>query len=93
MGRERDRGAGGLPAGVTFPVMANFAVFNEFLDDRRHQTVAAVRAFCRGGEAASARELCLDMKLHDFGLLSSSAVDPQTGWLGVAANRGDAETL
>src|SRR5512135_576584 len=41
MGHQRDGGAGGLAAGIAFPMVADLAAFDEFGCDRRdHQVVA-----------------------------------------------------
>ena len=69
MGRERDRGGGGLAAGVAFPMVADFAAFDEFRHQRSHHPIAAMRAARRRGKGAQLSESGrIGMELHGLGL-------------------------
>ena len=70
MSRERDGGGGAFPAAVAFPVVADFAAFDEFGQHGSDHRVAAVRAAHRRGEGADTGELWpVAMELHGRGLL------------------------
>jgi hypothetical protein len=73
MGCERNnRCAGELAAGVAFPVVTDFATFNEFGGDGSDHQVAAVWTTRGRGESAGGRELRPTfMKLHITASLSS----------------------
>src|SRR5665647_1097950 len=96
---ERDRGAGGPPAGVAFPVMADFAALDEFGQIGGNHHVAAVRAVRRLGEGADAREPGrVDMKLHGLrpplsSKFFSSMVLLRTMPTRITGHRGEGETI
>jgi len=72
--RERDGDAGGLSAGVAFPVVADFDALDEFRRHGCHHLVAAVRAACvcgHGADRAKIRRVA--MRLHGLDLFFRGA--------------------
>src|SRR5215813_7943798 len=85
MRRERDARAGRLAAGITFPMMTDFAALNEFGGDRGDHRVAAMRTTRGIGESSDSGELRpIFMKLHVTPslLFPSSAVSIPASWRG-----------
>ena len=99
MGRERDRGAGGLAASIAFPVMADFAALDELGHIGGNHHVAAVRAMRGCRKSANTREPGrVEMKLHGLrppvvvGVFVADGPPPNHAHR-VPGHRGEGETL
>src|SRR5690348_1468083 len=55
---ERDQGRGCLPTPIAFPMVANFAAFDEFRHEGCHHAIAAVGATRGRGKGADTGQLC-----------------------------------